>query len=532
MARIGGGVNRTPDDNIIRARRNRRGRSRNPFLIFRRRLRWANPRRHEQKIRAQFAPQFARLFAGGDNPGAARIARPPRPREREFLRIGFGEARRAQIGGGERSQNRHRQNLRLAAMLDRRLHRLLFGVNGQKIRAQIGDSRGRPRRRARDIVQFQIGENGETALFDFARQIRAASGREKFQPDFINIRGVADSIDKRQRRFFVGDIEGDDESRFLHFPPFYRNGIIASMTTTAKMMRAVWLSMIPAAGAAAFRFGGGVLWQIALCAAAAVCAEAFCLRLRGALDGRRFFASADFFSALVAALIVALSLPPQAFWAAGAGAALFAVAVAKHCFGGLGANPFNPAMAGVALAVVAFPGEWSEWPAARTGLWESARIVFSNPPPADAVSTATPLTARRLTGATPAWQIDWPFALAVCGGGAFLLWRKIADYRLVAGFCAGAAAAAIVAAWLDENAIPVVAHFAWGGFLFAAFFVVTDPPSAATGRGARWLYAVGAGAAVVWLRENGADADAVAFAILAANALAPAIDRAFAARGG
>ena len=284
------------------------------------------------------------------------------------------------------------------------------------------------------------------------------------------------------------------------------------MTTTAKMMRAVWLSMIPAAGAAAFRFGGGVLWQIALCAAAAVCAEAFCLRLRGALDGRRFFASADFFSALVAALIVALSLPPQAFWAAGAGAAFFAVAVAKHCFGGLGANPFNPAMAGVALAVVAFPGEWSEWPAARTGLWESARIVFSNPPPADAVSTATPLTARRLAGTTPAWQIDWPFALAVCGGGAFLLWRKIADYRLVAGFCAGAAAAALVASWLDENAIPVVAHFAWGGFLFAAFFVVTDPPSAATGRGARWLYAVGAGAAVVWLRENGADADAVAFA--------------------
>ncbi|MBE8157784.1 MAG: RnfABCDGE type electron transport complex subunit D, partial [Betaproteobacteria bacterium] len=125
---------------------------------------------------------------------------------------------------------------------------------------------------------------------------------------------------------------------------------------THAIMRTVAAALMPAICAAVYERGAGALAQVLVAVCGCIAAEAFCLRLRGKplnilADG----------SAAVAGIIIGLSLPPLAPWYVAAAAAGFAMALAKHCYGGLGNNPFNPAMAGYALAFVSFPADFGGW---------------------------------------------------------------------------------------------------------------------------------------------------------------------------
>ena len=265
------------------------------------------------------------------------------------------------------------------------------------------------------------------------------------------------------------------------------------------MMWTVAAAMLPACAAAFFAFGVGVWAQIAAAALFAVLAEAACLTLR-----KKSAAALSDGSAVVCGIIVGLSMPPLAPWWTAAFAAAAGIALAKHAYGGLGNNPFNPAMAGYALAYVSFPAEFAAWP--------------------DAAASPTPLLGAQLASASASAAHSalppWWLPAAPVLGGAILLALRVIDWKLPAALLLGVAAAA-----LTFGEIPPLRHLQYGGLMLAAFFVITDPVTAAATPAGRWLYGALVGALIVWMRERGAHADGVAFAVLLGNMLAPLLDR-------
>ncbi len=265
---------------------------------------------------------------------------------------------------------------------------------------------------------------------------------------------------------------------------------------TPAIMWTVAAAMSPAVFAAALERGGGALAQVALAVCGCVLCEAACLRVRRLPLSRTLGDG----SAAVAGIILGLSLPPLAPYYVAAAAAAFAMILAKHCYGGLGNNPFNPAMAGYALAFISFPGDFGGWHAAL-----DARQ-------ADAVGMPTPLSAARLGAEIP--PPSYWFPLACAGGGAVLLLLRIADWRLPAAFLFGA----LLFSGGEWRTLFL------GGMMLAAFFVITDPATAAATARGRWLYGFAAGALTMLLRERGLHTDGIAFAILFCNMLAPLAD--------
>ena len=264
---------------------------------------------------------------------------------------------------------------------------------------------------------------------------------------------------------------------------------------TPAIMWTVAAALIPAGGAAFFVFGVGALVQLAAATAAAVFTEAACLALR-----KKSPAAVADGSAVVCGIIVGLSMPPLAPWWAGAFAAAAGISLAKHCYGGLGNNPFNPAMAGYALAYVSFPAEFAAWP--------------------DAAASPTPLLGAQLSAPAAAF-LPWWLTAAPAAGGAVLLALRVIDWKLPAAFLLG-----VVVASLAFGEMSPAFHLRSGGLMLAAFFVITDPVTAAATPAGRWLYGALVGALIVWIRERGAHADGVAFAVLIGNMLAPLLDRA------
>ena len=191
---------------------------------------------------------------------------------------------------------------------------------------------------------------------------------------------------------------------------------------TAAMMWTVAAALVPAAAASALAFGEGVGIQLAAATFAAVVAEVACLAVR-----RVALSAAADGSAAVCGMIVGLSVPPLAPWWCAAFAAAAGIVLAKHCYGGLGNNPFNPAMAGYALAFVSFPSEFSAW--------------------ADATAAPTPLLGAQLSagaGGVGGSVSPWWLSVATVAGGMILLALRIADWRLPVSFLLTVVAAAML----------------------------------------------------------------------------------------
>ena len=165
------------------------------------------------------------------------------------------------------------------------------------------------------------------------------------------------------------------------------------------LMRQVLYALAPAAMAYTFFFGPGFLINALIAALLALGSEALALRLRGRPS--RLFLSDG--SALVTAVLLAFCLPPLTPWWVTATGAVFAVAIAKHLYGGLGQNLFNPAMAGYALLLLSFPGYLTVWLAPQAGdldyralsLAETLHYTVTASLPMgldlDAITRATPL---------------------------------------------------------------------------------------------------------------------------------------------
>src|SRR5574343_600919 len=158
-------------------------------------------------------------------------------------------------------------------------------------------------------------------------------------------------------------------------------------TSVSQVMTQVCIALVPGIVAYAWLVGPAILVQLVIASLAALLAEAVMLRLRGK-PLAQFLSDG---SAVVTAWLIALTFPPLAPWWLVATGTLFAIVVAKHLYGGLGQNPFNPAMIAFAVGIVSFPSLMSQWP--QVGLQmpvsEQIGLIFGLVPRVDALSGAT-----------------------------------------------------------------------------------------------------------------------------------------------
>ena len=313
-------------------------------------------------------------------------------------------------------------------------------------------------------------------------------------------------------------------------------------SSVSVVMRRVLLALLPGAACMTWLFGWGVVINLLIAGTTALAAEAFMLILRG----RPVAATLQDGSALLTGALLALALAPLApWWIAMIGTA-FAIVVAKQLYGGLGYNPFNPAMAGYVVLLVSFPLELTLWPAAGSApdLATTLAMVFTGAPPAgvaiDAITMATPMDTVRMQlglGATltelakePLFGIvagfGWEWVnLAYLAGGLWLLQTKVIQWQIPAALLAGLAGMAGIFHLVNPElyASPLF-HLFSGAAMLGAFFIATDPVSAcATPLGRIW-FGLGIGIITWIIRTWGGYPEGIAFAVLLMNLAAPTID--------
>ena len=314
-------------------------------------------------------------------------------------------------------------------------------------------------------------------------------------------------------------------------------------------MRRVLYALLPATLAYVWFFGWGILVNAALAIAAALAAEALALRAtdrpvrQGLLDA----------SALVTAVLLAFAIPPLAPWWLPALGAILAIVLAKHLYGGLGYNPFNPAMVGYVVLLVSFPAEMTQWippqleafDYPRLPVWASLDYALTGALPAglgiDALTQATPLDrVREGLGRMQTLQeiqvgplfgtvggSGWEWINGFIGlGGLYLIYRGVIRWHIPVALIGTLGAFALLLHAFDPGRFPSAGfHVFSGATLLGAFFIATDPVSAATTDRGRLFYGAGIGLLTYTIRTWGGYPDGIAFAVLLMNATVPLIDR-------
>jgi len=327
--------------------------------------------------------------------------------------------------------------------------------------------------------------------------------------------------------------------------------------TTSRIMLLVILATVPGIIALTYFFGWGNLINIALAGITALTCEAIVLRIRKRPIS--FFLKDN--SALLTAVLLGIALPPFAPWWVTVVAVSFAMIFAKHLYGGLGNNPFNPAMVGYALVLISFPVQMTTtWAmpfflnlgtigAEQTlSFADSLSVIFSGMPGlTDGFSGATPLdTYKHLAKNETAVEImqgplfssdttggsasnwfagGWEFVnIAFLIGGLALLALRIFTWHIPFSLLAALGTCSMIFGWDADLYVPWSLHIFTGATMLGAFFIATDPVTASTTPLGKIIYGAGIGILIFVIRTWGAYPDAVAFAVLLMNFAAPLID--------
>jgi len=268
----------------------------------------------------------------------------------------------------------------------------------------------------------------------------------------------------------------------------------------------VIIALLPATAASVYFFGMRALAITLVSVAAAVAAEAAIQKIRNkpvtVNDG----------SAVITGLLLALTLSPaMPLWMVAVGA-VAAIGIGKQVYGGLGSNPFNPALVGRAFLVVTFPVHMTTW---------------INP--IDGVTSATPLGLLKMEGTATGYtelfignvggSLGETSALLLILGGLYLLYRGIIDWRIPVFYIG---TVGVMTAVLGQD--PVF-HLLAGGLMLGAFFMATDMVTTPVTRTGKIVFGIGAGILVVLIRLYGGYPEGVLFSILLMNTFTPIIDK-------
>ncbi|OAI88479.1 RnfABCDGE type electron transport complex subunit D [Pseudomonas putida] len=303
-------------------------------------------------------------------------------------------------------------------------------------------------------------------------------------------------------------------------------------------MQQVLLACLPGVLVLFWVYGWGVLCNLLLCAASALLTEAALLRLRG----RPVLPALNDGSALVSACLLAVALPAYAPWWIPVIAAGSAIALGKQLYGGVGRNPFNPAMLGYAVVLLSFPVPMTHWPAPqaldlghalqalsgvaeRPDAWAQATVL-------DGLRQNRSLTIDELFASHPGFGhlagrgSEWA-SLAFLAGGLFLLQRKVISWQAPVAML-GSLFLISLLCWngsgSDSNGSPLL-HLLAGSTMLSAFFIVTEPVSGPKTPWGRLVFGAMVGVLIYLIRTWGNYPDGAAFAVLLMNLCVPALDR-------
>jgi Na+-translocating ferredoxin:NAD+ oxidoreductase subunit D len=307
---------------------------------------------------------------------------------------------------------------------------------------------------------------------------------------------------------------------------------IGTEQSVNKLMYGVLLSLVPAFLVSLYLFGAGALVVTIVSIASCVIFEAviqkYILKTEVRIsDG----------SAMVTGVLLAFNLPSNLPWWMILVGALFAIGVGKMTYGGLGNNPFNPALVGRVFLLISFPVQMTSWP-----LPYSSRMHYL-----DAATGATPLgvlkEAIRNGGAIPEIMKQLPdhtqlflgqmggslgevSAFALILGFLWLLYKKIITWHIPVCMVTTIFIFTGILWMLDpsKNASPVF-HILTGGVMLGAIFMATDLVTSPMTKPGMVLFAVGIGIITVVIRVFGSYPEGVSFAILIMNAFVPLINK-------
>ncbi|MFP4198570.1 MAG: RnfABCDGE type electron transport complex subunit D [Halanaerobium sp.] len=279
---------------------------------------------------------------------------------------------------------------------------------------------------------------------------------------------------------------------------------VRARDSVQKIMWSVVIALLPAFFAAVYFFKARAISVILTAVAGAVLTEYTFQKIRNKKitikDG----------SAVVTGLLLALTLPPSIpLWTAFFGSVV-AIGLGKQVFGGIGQNPFNPALVGRAFLTAAYPVLMTTWTV-------------------DGVSTATPLSQMKMDGiATDSWNLfvgqiggslGETSALALLLGFSYLLYKGYVNWRIPL-----AMVGTVFLGTFAFGADPIFHIFA-GGLMLGALFMATDMVSSPTTKLGRWIFGIGAGLLVVIIRLWGGYPEGVMYSILLMNTAVPLINR-------
>ncbi len=293
---------------------------------------------------------------------------------------------------------------------------------------------------------------------------------------------------------------------------------ILKETSIPKIMHTVIMALIPAMAVSIYFFRLRAVIMIVTCTLASMLTEAFFQRLRKrqvtVYDG----------SAIITGILLALTLPPSFPVFGAVLGAVFAVAIGKQFFGGLGYNIFNPALLGRAFLQATYPVLITTWtePFAKKGV--------------DAIATATPLALMKFEGkmvplldlffGNTSGSLGETSALAIIIGGLYLRYKGYINWKLPLGYL-GAIFVFGGIFWLINPAkypVPVF-HILAGGAMLGAWFMVTDMVTSPVTVLGQWIFVIGAGFLVVIIRLFGGLPEGVMYSILLMNAIVPLLNR-------
>ncbi len=311
---------------------------------------------------------------------------------------------------------------------------------------------------------------------------------------------------------------------------------------TSRVMLWVIIATLPGLVAQTVFFGWGNLINVIWCIALAMASEAAILKLRS--KPVAFFLKDN--TAAVTGLLLGLALPQFAPWWVSAVAVIFAIVVAKQLYGGLGANPFNPAMVGYALVLVSFPVAMTTNWAEPALLWQGApsladtlgAIASGQQTAIDGWTMATPLDQfkHNIASYTAAEVLSHPtFGEGIArgwewvnagflAGGLLLVFLRIITWHIPVSYLAALAVMSLAFGSNPDQYAPLTLHLLAGGTMLGAFFIATDPVSAATSHQGKLIYGAGIGILIYLIRTWGNYPDAVAFSVLLMNFAVPFID--------
>lgn len=304
--------------------------------------------------------------------------------------------------------------------------------------------------------------------------------------------------------------------------------MIPVFNSTSQIMRQVTYALALGVGAAYYFFGWGIIVQIILAVVTAIAVEAAFLKIRklpitlSISDG----------SAALTGVLLAISIPSIAPWWVIVVGVSFAIIFGKQLYGGLGNNPFNPAMLGYAFLLISYPLQMTLWAGDFIDLSQAFEVIF-NLNPVDALSGATRLDEVKtqlslgetiddlnVHSTAQAW-INAGFLL----GGLYLITRRIIFWQIPTAFLSGIVVTAFLLSLGDsEHYLPIQNHLMLGATMLGAFFIATDPVTASTTPKGRLIYGFLIGALIVIIRTFGNYPDGVAFAVLLMNITVPLID--------